>query len=316
MGCGKLCFLLQIMLPALTVVYYSEAVFTLNELAEVLDEAMDYNKDPCENFYDYVCGNWNKAYPKPNHSFVWNIHHMSKEIITQKIRGILEDRNKYGNKPLLSKERAYYDACMDVDYSLKEGRKLYKHIVKESKKAGPNWQDVAEYFADKIGEISFFHVTLGHKNELEIIRPSQTKSNKYEFNMIRKHIDIYLENKSRYLGLIKKQSLNASLKADFKHFVELISWQTRKRELPLIPVTIDRLQKMYNESCPFLNSTTQINWFSFLKKLAGPSGDSLTNLHNIYIDWSYLKSICEVLSSSTNDVIVQYLRFTLKKMKI
>lgn len=55
-----------------------------------------------------------------------------------------------------------------TDYSMEKGEQLYEHMIKESKKAGPDWQDVAEYYADKIGEISFFHVTLGLENELEV----------------------------------------------------------------------------------------------------------------------------------------------------
>lgn len=315
MGWGN-CFLLQIMLLALSVLYYSDAITTLNqinELAKTLDRVMDHSKDPCENFYDYVCANWNETFPRPSHYNVWNMHHLSQEIITHKIRTILEDRNNNLHKQLLLKERVYYDACMDVDYSMEKGEQLYEHMIKESKKAGPDWQDVAEYYADKIGEISFFHVTLGLENELEIIRPSHTKSNKEPFTVISEDIDNYLDKMSSYLRLFQKESITSSFKQHFKNFVELISWQVRKPELPLLPVTIGQLQELYDESCPFLNSTTKINWLRFFKKLAGPSGAILTNLHNIYVDWSYIRTLCAVLSSASNDVIVRYLRFNFEE---
>lgn len=50
--------------------------------------------------------------------------------------------------------------------------------------AGPMWQNVAEYYATKIGEISLFHVTLNHENELEVRFITATEN----INIINKYL--------------------------------------------------------------------------------------------------------------------------------
>ncbi|XP_043476174.1 membrane metallo-endopeptidase-like 1 isoform X2 [Leptopilina heterotoma] len=222
---------------------------------------------------------------------------------------ILENENIHSHRRLLSMERKYFHACMNVTYSLETEGYLYQAMVRGSEEAGPNWQNVAEFYANRIGEISLFHVTLGPNNELEILRPSQTVSNLLAFQAISGFIDIYLANQNGALWFHEMRATDDMFKRDFKRFVQLMSEEVHDIEWPLIPVNIGRFQEMYDESCLSPNSVTQINWLHFLRILAGQSGDMLTNLHTIYIDWSYLKKMCKALSSTSNDVIVRYLQF-------
>ncbi|XP_043481510.1 endothelin-converting enzyme 1-like [Leptopilina heterotoma] len=78
----------------------------------MLVSGMDYNQNPCENFYDYVCGNWAERNQKPDYYSVWNSDEITKDIMINKVKDILEGPNNYGR--LLSIERQFYNACMDT----------------------------------------------------------------------------------------------------------------------------------------------------------------------------------------------------------
>ncbi|XP_043472541.1 membrane metallo-endopeptidase-like 1 isoform X3 [Leptopilina heterotoma] len=308
MGWGKSYFLLHTMLSALT--FVSSYDMSSDELARLLEYAIDINQDPCENFYDYVCGNWNNTFIRPEHYDVWDNDEISKDSMIYKIKTVLEDQHNYINKQLLSKEKAFYHACMDTGHSFEEGKRLYKNMVRESQNAGPEWQDVAEYYANKIGEISLFHITLGPHKELQILRPSQTISNSKPYSqMQRSFLDMYLNSNASYMWYNDKQPKTSSFKRTFKNFLSSINKLVYSQSLPLIPVTIERFQKMYEDTCPSLNSVTKIDWLQFLQQLSGGNIGTLETSHEVEIDWSYLKHLCEILSSVQHSVIVRYLQY-------
>ncbi|KAI4463568.1 zinc metalloprotease family m13 neprilysin-related [Holotrichia oblita] len=89
--------------------------------------SMDFNADPCDDFYQYVCGNWKQEHI--NHG--WYSRFSSFETINERIAvstmDFLKSNSTKGEPLPVTQSRDLYKSCMDVDSLNKLG---YSIILK------------------------------------------------------------------------------------------------------------------------------------------------------------------------------------------
>lgn len=55
--------------------------------AKKIEENRDVTVDPCENFYQYACGSWNKHNPIPDNKVEWSEDEIKANKTNNRIRG-------------------------------------------------------------------------------------------------------------------------------------------------------------------------------------------------------------------------------------
>ncbi len=78
-------------------------------------EAIDKTADPCQNFYQYACGNWQKSNPIPGDQSRWGQFNKLAENNRLVLYEILTNAAKPGkHNPIEQKVGDYFGACMDT----------------------------------------------------------------------------------------------------------------------------------------------------------------------------------------------------------
>ena len=77
--------------------------------------ALDKTADPCTDFYQYACGNWNKANPIPADQVRWGRFNELADRNTYLLYSDLKSAEDAPKSPLQRKYGDFFAACMNVD---------------------------------------------------------------------------------------------------------------------------------------------------------------------------------------------------------
>nr|CAD7255829.1 unnamed protein product [Timema shepardi] len=103
----------------------AEDKFTLRvSQGRMMRKYIDFSVDPCEDFYQFACGNWQRHNPIPRDKAVFNTFEMLRESLDLILKDLLEEPIEVplGNNEMevwktnaIAKAKNFYKSCMDHD---------------------------------------------------------------------------------------------------------------------------------------------------------------------------------------------------------
>ncbi|XP_023334270.1 neprilysin-2 [Eurytemora carolleeae] len=105
-------------------------------------EMIDLKVDPCNNFYDFACGNFIKETTIPDHKSETGPFSMMEDKLIQRLRKLFESIPVANEPKIFESVRNYYKSCMDQVFSAKANQKGPKIGRILEFKIGVNLEDV------------------------------------------------------------------------------------------------------------------------------------------------------------------------------
>ncbi|XP_068979162.1 uncharacterized protein [Bombus flavifrons] len=84
-------------------------------LAKSLRESMNQSVNPCEDFYEYSCGNWPKHNPLPVDENRWNFLVKAERKVDDRLKEIMEEEAKPDDLRATKFAKMTFKACLDTD---------------------------------------------------------------------------------------------------------------------------------------------------------------------------------------------------------
>lgn len=86
----------------------------LNCIAASLLGAMDLEADPCQDFFQFACGNWNKKHMIPEDRASISTFEVLSDQIQITLKGLLEEPVDERDSEATKRAKDFYISCMNL----------------------------------------------------------------------------------------------------------------------------------------------------------------------------------------------------------
>ncbi|XP_045474405.1 neprilysin-1-like isoform X2 [Harmonia axyridis] len=124
--------------------------------AASLLSAMDHNIDPCQNFFLYACGTWNKKHMIPEDRSSISTFEVMADQLQLILKEVLEKPMNLEDNDATRKAKLFYNSCMDI-YQIRKTGDTPLRIILQSLGGWPvtssNWTNSKNGIEELLGKI-------------------------------------------------------------------------------------------------------------------------------------------------------------------
>ncbi|CAJ0605829.1 unnamed protein product [Cylicocyclus nassatus] len=97
--------------------------------SEILRKSINFSANPCEDFFEFTCGNWIASNPIPKDKVSYGHVEILEDKVQEQMRDLFESNEVFGSKAV-NALKAFYKKCMDKDELNRIGAKRLIENVK------------------------------------------------------------------------------------------------------------------------------------------------------------------------------------------
>ncbi|XP_012278138.1 neprilysin [Orussus abietinus] len=307
------------------------------QLGRDIKESMNPTVNPCDDFYEFVCGNWRNGFPDITNKSSFNLLDRALQVANERLKEIIEEQPSNDIDSLM-KAKEWHKICVDdVTLSQKEVKPI-EEILKDLG-GWPtilphwdrrDWQDINnQYTITSAGESPFYKIDTIPDLEsdpqrviLELSPPTfliptnvllDPNTNDKKFNayvdFFRKIVDVFLQSSNIHVdpNVIITDLVEMLV-------LEMYLTEAAKDDKPAdsalsIRLTISELQYRYNE-INGNNPKSQINWLDVLRNAVGIVGAQINEWEEVeVINIDYFDKLPIILYFTNERAIVNHIHW-------
>ncbi|XP_023289351.1 membrane metallo-endopeptidase-like 1 [Orussus abietinus] len=309
------------------------------KLGQDIKQSMNRKVNPCDNFYEFVCGNWKNRFPDIATKPFFNRIERAKNAINLQLKEIIEEQPRNEIRSL-KKAKVWHKMCIDDETLKRIGVEPIKTTLQKLR-GWPtifphwvyhDWQDINDYYTTlRSGSSSFFNIQAmsdpEHEAEKLILKLTPPKFLIPEYVLLdfttheqeigayddffRTVVDTFLQSSNIHVDqevittdLIEMMTLEMQLT------------QIANRERPVVShsrtmrMTIIELQRRYDQANDKNNPKTQINWLNVFQNVLDLVGIVIDPLEEVYVtDIDYFENLAYILKNATERAIVNHIHW-------
>ncbi|XP_066597308.1 membrane metallo-endopeptidase-like 1 [Prorops nasuta] len=309
-------------------------------IASTLKRGMNVLVNPCDDFYQYMCGNWIEIHPlSDRESYIaWDT--LMFKVVRKQLQDILTSTVNHSGTKSLQVARTLYKLCMDTKIIDKGGVKPFLKVLKEMGgfpilyrpddqkcKRTSSWQSHLVQMYKVLAHQAFYFAGFGSDDKdkrirrLMIMQPSQVINHQMDKNSIT--VKNYKEHIYKIVKYICKGTRctvsESQINKDIDDMIDLeIELSSIKKtssnsvdpNIDYQLMTIDNFQKFY-DSNGGADPNAQIDWLKIIQLEMEYSGLEITKSEPIIIEHSdFFKALIKIFVKKNPRILVNYMVWT------
>ncbi|KAH8415360.1 hypothetical protein KR222_005098, partial [Zaprionus bogoriensis] len=295
--------------------------------AASLLSAMDLTADPCEDFFQFACGTWNKVHPIPeDHSSISTFEVLSdqQQLV---LRSVLEEPIDERDNAATIKAKTFFKSCMDIPQIRKIGSGRLRQVLELLggwPVIEPNWQPTDEMSVERLMGLLRLNYSESVMIELYVGADDKNSSvNILQMDQLQYALpsrDYYLKASSandrqayhKYMTQISLL-LGADAATAAAELQEVVRFETQLVNVSLAEADRHDTSVVYRKiSLPQLQQLVpQLNWTAYLQTALGPDIRLEPDEPLVTYGLEYLTEMGRILEETDRRVVHNYMLWRL-----
>ena len=294
------------------------------EAAKLITENMKTSVDPCDDFYDFACGNYATHHPIPDDKQKVATFGLLSESIKERVSKVIESKETDIKSSAILFTKKLYDMCVDVDALESQGLEPLRELLigfgdwRQGNQQSDTWLQIAKVRAH-FKDSNFNDILMNVQSNPDPYEPSVnvwTLSSPYVFPISRQDLvndtdEKAQKNRQAYKEFIIKTANLFEAKKVAEQADKIIEFEKKLALASTPPGTVrDPLETQKKFSLKQLQEKIKdINWSQFFQNLLLES-KILNNVADdviIITDLPYFEKLGKIVKETEPNVVQNYL---------